>query len=145
MKSWCSGWQQISTSSPVQFTLFTIRQNLTKVFFFPSNTPGGAGRSCRHCRRPCAFGSSNTRLQHSIALPLSHFLPNNLWALNNLFFPFSVTFFQLPTWLLLSGERLSKFGAWFLAGDLFPCGWGGISRGRVVCMPISGELWSCQT
>lgn len=43
IKPRCSGLQQISTSSPVQFTLFTIRQNLLEVLCFPCALPGGEG------------------------------------------------------------------------------------------------------
>lgn len=121
IKSWCSGLQQIPTSSPVQFTLFTIRQNLSEVFCFPCAVLGGEGAR-QVSQKTLWIWVSNMRLKHSIVLPLSHFLPNNLWALNNLFFPFSASCSSYPPGSSWAERKAQWFGAGLLAGDLFPCG-----------------------
>lgn len=119
IKSRCSGLQQIPTCSPVQFTLFTIRQNLLEVLCFPCALPGGDGE-----KETLWVWVANVRPKHSVVLPLSHFLPNNPWSTEQLVFPFLSNFFQLPTWLLLSRGRLS---------GLEPGSW------LVTCFPVARE------
>lgn len=80
IKSWCSGLQWISISSPGQSTLFTIRQNLSEVFCFLCALPEG-----EESQKTLWVWVSNMKLKHSTVLPLPNFLPNNLGAPNNLF------------------------------------------------------------
>lgn len=123
MKSWCSGSQQISASSLVQFTVFTIRQNLTKMFCFPSAVPRGGGW-CRHCRRPCAFGSPTQ--DYSAALPfqcpISSQITSELWT----------TYFSLSQWLFFSYPPGSSWAVRDSA-SLEPGSW------LVTCFPVAGE------
>lgn len=124
---------------PVQCSLLSLQLGRTYLKCSASPVPcQGMREPSRPFRRPCEFGSPIWVRKHSTLLP------NNLWALNNLFFTFSASF--SATHLAPPEQRVTQwFGAWLLAGDLFPSGQGGVSRGQVVCRLLSGELRGSQT